>query len=194
VDGHVQPAGAPSRALALDELARRTLAYGSPHAPVEGHGRVGQTSRAPACAAHLSHVAVDRETGAVRLKGHVIVQDVGRALNPALVKDQLLGGTVQGFGWALYEEMRFDEIGQLRTATLADYALPTPGVLPPIETVLVEVPAPDGPFGAKGVGEAPVVATAAAVANAVAAATGVRPRELPMTPERVWRALRRDSP
>ena len=194
VDGAVQPAGAPSRALALDELARRTMAFGSPHAPVEGHGRVAQTSRAPAAAAHLSHVAVDRETGGVRLLGHVVIQDVGRALNPALVEDQLLGGTVQGLGWALYEELSFDEIGQLRTTTLVDYALPTAGVLPPIETVLVEIPAPDGPFGAKGVGEAPVVATAAAVANAVAAATGARLRELPMTPERVWRALRNESP
>ena len=126
--------------------------------------------------------------------GHVVIQDVGRALNPALVEDQLLGGTVQGLGWALYEELSFDEIGQLRTTTLVDYALPTAGVLPPIETVLVEIPAPDGPFGAKGVGEAPVVATAAAVANAVAAATGTRLRELPMTPERVWRALRNESP
>jgi CO/xanthine dehydrogenase Mo-binding subunit len=185
----VQPVGVPSRAVPLAEIARRALDFGSPHAPVEGHGGVGQASLAPAAAAHISHVAVDRETGGVRLLHHVVIQDVGRALNPALVRDQLLGGTVQGIGWALFEEMLFDEFGQLRTATLADYALPAAGVLPPIETVLVEVPAPDGPFGAKGIGEAPVVACAPAVANAIAAAAGVRMRELPMTPERVWRAL-----
>ncbi len=186
----VRPRGAPSRAVSIADLARRALDFGSPHEPVEGHGGVAQTSRAPSVAAHLSHVAVDRETGGVRLLGHVVIQDAGRALNPALVEDQMLGGTVQGLGWALYEEMVHDEAGQLRTGTFADYAIPTAGMLPPIETVIVEVPAPDGPFGAKGIGEAPVVATAAAVANAIAAATGVRMRRLPMTPQRVWAALR----
>jgi CO/xanthine dehydrogenase Mo-binding subunit len=189
-DGLVRPRGAPSRAVPIAELARRALHFGSPHQPIEGHGGVAQTTRAPSAAAHLSHVAVDRETGGVRLLRHVVIQDVGRALNPALVEDQMLGGTVQGLGWALYEEMLHDEAGQLRTATFVDYAIPTAGVLPPIETVIVEVPAPDGPFGAKGIGEAPVVATAAAVANAIAAATGVRMRRLPMTPQRVWAALR----
>jgi CO/xanthine dehydrogenase Mo-binding subunit len=189
-DGLVRPRGAPSRAVPVADLARRALDFGSPHEPIEGHGGVAQTSRAPSSAAHLSHVAVDRETGGVRLLHHVVIQDVGFALNPALVEDQMLGGTVQGLGWALYEEMLHDEAGQLRTGTFADYSIPTAGVLPPIETVIVEVPAPDGPFGAKGVGEAPVVATAAAVANAIAAATGVRMRRLPMTPQRVWAALR----
>jgi len=189
-DGAVQPAGSPSRAIPIAELARKVLAFGSPHEPVEGYAGVAQTSRAPSAAAHLSHVRVDRETGAVALLGHVVVQDVGRALNPALVEGQMLGGTTQGLGWALFEELAHDEGGQLRTGSFVDYAMPTAEAMPPIETQVVEVPAPDGPFGAKGIGEAPVIAVAAAVANAIAAATGVRLRELPMTPQRVWAALR----
>ena len=111
-------------------------------------------------------------------------------LNPALVEGQLLGGTAQGIGWALYEELAHDEFGQLRTGSFVDYAIPSAGGMPPVEIEIVEVPAPDGPFGAKGIGEAPVIAAAAAVANGIAAATGgLRLRELPMTPRRVWTAL-----
>jgi CO/xanthine dehydrogenase Mo-binding subunit len=120
---------------------------------------------------------------------HVVAQDVGRALNPALVEDQLLGGVTQGIGWALFEELAHDAAGQLRTGSLVEYAIPSAESVPPIEMEIVEVPAPDGPFGAKGIGEGPVIATAAAVAAAIAAATGVRLRELPMSPLRVWTAL-----
>jgi CO/xanthine dehydrogenase Mo-binding subunit len=106
----------------------------------------------------------------------------------------MLGGTVQGLGWALLEELVYDEYGQLLTGSFVDYAMPVAGSVPPIDTEIVEVPAPEGPFGAKGVGEAPVVAVAGAVANAIAAATGgVRARRLPMTAERVWRALQGDD-
>jgi CO/xanthine dehydrogenase Mo-binding subunit len=122
--------------------------------------------------------------------GHVVAQDVGRALNPALVAGQMQGGTAQGFGWALLEELAYDENGQPATGSFVEYAMPTAGGVPWIDTEIVEVPAPEGPYGAKGVGEAPVIAVAGAVANAVAAATGgLRMRRLPMTPERVWRAL-----
>jgi CO/xanthine dehydrogenase Mo-binding subunit len=190
VDGAIQPAGVPAKAVAIEQLAAKILRFGSPHPPVEGHGRSAQPP-APQAAAHLSHVRVDPDTGAVKALGHVVAQDVGRALNPALVRGQMHGGAVQGLGWALLEELRHDGEGQLSTGTLVDYALPTAAGTPGIETEIVEVPAPEGPFGAKGVGEAPVVGAAAAVANALAAATGgVRMRRLPMTPERVWRALR----
>lgn len=186
VGGRIQPAGVPAKAIAVDALAAKILRFGSPHPPVEGHGRVAPAA-APQAAAHLSHVRVDPETGAVTALRHVVAQDVGRALNPALVAGQMMGGATQGLGWALLEELVYDEHGQLASGTLVDYALPTSGVTPEIETLIVEVPAPDGPFGAKGVGEAPVVAAPASVANAVAAATGgVRMRRLPMTPERVW--------
>jgi CO/xanthine dehydrogenase Mo-binding subunit len=189
VDGTVQPHGVPARAISIEELASKILSFGGPHPPVEGHGRVS-LSRAPQSAAHLSHVRVDPDTGAVTVLGHVIAQDVGRALNPALVEGQMCGGTAQGLGWALLEEISHDSHGQLTTGTFVDYPLPTAAFTPWIDTEIVEVPAPEGPFGAKGVGEAPVVGVPGAVANAIAAATaGARVRRLPMTPERVWQAL-----
>jgi CO/xanthine dehydrogenase Mo-binding subunit len=134
-------------------------------------------------------VRVDEATGRVQVLEVVVAQDVGRALNPALVEGQMRGGVAQGIGWALLEELVHDERGQLVTGSFMSYAVPSAGDVPPIETIIVEVPAPEGPFGARGVGEAPVVPTAAAVANAITAATGWRPRELPMTPRRVWAAL-----
>ena len=155
-NGSVRPQGVPARAISIEELAAKILTFGSPHPPVEGHGRVS-LSQAPQAAAHISHVRVDRDTGAVTVLGHVIAQDVGRALNPALVEGQMCGGTAQGLGWALPEEISHDEHGQLTTGTFVDYALPTAAFTPPIDTEIVEVPAPEGPFGAKGVGEAPVV-------------------------------------
>jgi CO/xanthine dehydrogenase Mo-binding subunit len=189
VDGAVRPVGSPDRAMTVAELAKKVLSFGSPYAPVEGHAGVAQTSRAPGAAAHLSHVRVDRETGDVTLLHHVVAQDVGFALNPALVEGQLLGGTAQGFGWALLEQLAYDGNGQLRTGSFVEYAMPTIDRVPPIDVEIVEVPAPDGPYGAKGVGEPPVIGVPAAVANAIADAVGVRLRELPITPERVWRAL-----
>jgi CO/xanthine dehydrogenase Mo-binding subunit len=127
------------------------------------------------------------------LEDHV-VQDVGRVLNPALVTGQEHGAAAQGVGWATLEALVHDEHGQLLSGTFVDYALPRADDVGRLVTTQVEVPAPDGPLGAKGIGEAPVIAGAAAVANAVAAATGVRLRRLPMTQERVWRALQRADP
>jgi len=194
VDGKVQPVGTPSRALDVRELAQEILRFGGRYEPVEGHGRTAQTSRAPGAAAHLAHVRVDPETGRVDVLAHAVVQDVGRALNPDLVEGQMQGGTAQGIGWALTEALGTDEHGQLLAGSFVDYAVPTIDRVPPMDLEIVEVPAPDGPFGAKGVGEPPVIGVAAAVANAVAAATGVRVRELPLTDERVWSALRAAQP
>jgi len=190
VDGVVRAVGAPDRSITVEEIARKTLRFGGRHEPIEGHGGSAQIRGAPSVAAHLAHVRVDRQTGEVELLAHVIAQDVGRALNPALVEGQMRGGTTQGMGWALFEQLDHDEDGRLVTGSFLDYAIPVAERVPEIETLIVEVPAPDGPFGAKGIGEAPVVAAAPAIANAVAAATGVRFRELPMTPPRVWAALR----
>jgi CO/xanthine dehydrogenase Mo-binding subunit len=189
VDGAIQPVGVPAKALPIDELAPKILSFGSRHMPVEGHGRSAQTP-APQAAAHISHVRVDPETGQVTVLDHVIAQDVGRALNPALVEGQMQGGTVQGLGWALLEELAHDDHGQLTTGTFVDYAMPSAQGTPSIDAQIVEVPAPEGPYGAKGVGEAPIVGVAAAVGNAIAAATGgVRLTRLPMTPQRVWQAV-----
>ena len=189
VDGVVRAVGSPDHSITVAEISAKALRFGGRYEPIEGHGGSAQTRGAPSVAAHLAHVRVDRETGEVTLLAHVIAQDVGRALNPALVEGQMRGGAAQGIGWALFEELVHDEGGQLLTNSFLDYAIPLADRVPDIDTLIVEVPAPDGPFGAKGIGEAPVVAAAPAIANALAAAVGVRLRELPMTAPRVWAAL-----
>ena len=189
VDGVVRAVGAPDRSITVEEIARKALRFGGRYEPIEGHGGSAQTMGAPSVAGHISHVRVDRDTGEVELLRHVIAQDVGRALNPALVEGQMRGGATQGMGWALFEQLEHDEDGRLLTGSVLDYASPRAERVPEIDTLIVEVPAPDGPFGAKGIGEAPVVGAPAAIANAVAAATGTRMRELPLTAPRVWAAL-----
>jgi CO/xanthine dehydrogenase Mo-binding subunit len=191
VNGQVQVRGAPDRGLLLKDLADKTYDWGSRHAPVYGAGRFAVEDSAPAFNAQLAEVEVDADTGAVRVHKLVVVQDVGRAINPLAVQGQMRGGATQGIGWALYEQMLYDDGGQLVTGTLMEYTLPSISqTAPDIDTVLVEVPSEYGPFGARGVGEAPVVPTAAAVANAVADATGVRLTDLPLTAPRVWAVLR----
>ena len=115
--------------------------------------------------------------------------DVGKAINPMAVQGQIEGGVVQGLGYALCEEMVWDS-GRLANPSLMDYKIPGAADAPPaIHTILIEDPDETGPFGAKGVGEPPLVGIAPAIANAVARASGVRLRRLPMTPERVLRAI-----
>jgi len=190
VEGAVRVKGYPAKSIKLGDLASRIMRFGGHHAPIFGSGRVAQDKSAPAFSAQLAEVAVDRETGEVRVERLVVVQDVGKAINPLIVQGQMMGGAVQGLGWALYEDMRYGAEGQPITASLVEYALPSIQQAPPvIETVLVEVASEHGPLGARGVGEPPIVPTAAAVANAIADATGVRLRDLPMTAPKVLAAL-----
>jgi CO/xanthine dehydrogenase Mo-binding subunit len=190
VDGMVVPAGSPDRGRPLAEFASELHDFGSSHPPVEGHATTVQKSLAPSVAAHLAHVRLDPETGVVTLLGYVVAQDVGRALNPALVEGQMRGAAAQAIGWALYEALIHDGEGQLLTGTLLDYTVPRAAHIPAIDALVVEVPAPDGPFGAKGIGEAPVIPGGAAIGSAIVAAGGPRMVSLPMTAGRVWAALR----
>lgn len=187
-DGRAHVRGAPARWVGLGELAAKSERFGSSHPPVYGQGRAAVNKASPGFAVHLVKVAVDEDTGKVAPLEYVAVQDVGRALNPAEVAGQITGGVVQGIGRALTEHLIHDGNGQLVTNSFMDYSIPTAGEVPPIHVEMVEVPAPRGPFGAKGVGEPPVVPCAAALANAVADALGRHPVELPMTPEVVLRS------
>jgi CO/xanthine dehydrogenase Mo-binding subunit len=193
-DRAVRVRGVPARAVAIAELAKASMQFGAKYEPVYGRGGSATVARSPAFAAHLSEVEVDTETGAVHVTRHLTVQDVGRAINPAAVEGQIQGGVVQGIGWALLERMPYDAEGQLLAATLMDYALPQSDQAPPVESVLLEVASEHGPFGAKGVGEPPVVGVPAAVANAVAAATGWRFTSLPITAQEVVTALDGHAP
>ena len=187
VDGVVRPLGTPEKGIPIARLVRANAR--ADRAPIEGHASTQHTSLAPSVAGFVAHVRVDPDTGEVELVEMRAVQDVGRALNPALVTGQQLGAAAQAAGWALHEELVHDDAGQLLSATFLDYKLPRAEDVPSLRSSYVEIPAPEGPFGAKGIAEAAVVAGAAAIANAVAAATGRRPRELPMTAPRVWRLL-----
>ncbi|MCS7050342.1 MAG: xanthine dehydrogenase family protein molybdopterin-binding subunit [Thermomicrobium sp.] len=193
VAGTVRVRGVPDRAVTLQQIASMSMAFGGRYAPVYGTGRVAVTQQSPGFDAQIAHVRVDPETGRVELLDLVAVQDVGRALNPALVEEQLHGGMGQGVGWALHEAMRWDANGQPVNPTFLDYDVPKASQLPALEIALVEVPSPIGPFGAKGVGEPPVVPTAAAIANAITDATGIRCTDLPISPEQVYRALIRSD-
>jgi CO/xanthine dehydrogenase Mo-binding subunit len=189
-DGKVMVKGVPEKYITLQQIAANSMRFGAPYEPVYGRGRSANRVSSPMFAAHLTRVAVDPETGEVRVLEYIAAQDVGRAINPAEVEGQIHGGVVQGIGWALLEGMTYDELGQLLTSTLMDYALPHSQDVPTITPLLVEVPSELGPFGAKGVGEPPVVPVAAAIANAIRDAIGVRMTELPMTPERVFASMR----
>jgi len=189
VDGTVRVRGVPSRAVAVADVIKMTSGFGAQHAPVFGVASEAITTRAPAFGAHVAAVDVDADSGRVRVTGYAVAQDVGRAINPALVRGQIHGGVAQGIGWALLEQMVYDEGGTLTTGTFADYALPRSTDVPPVDVHLVEVPSVRGPFGAKGVGEPPVVPVAAAIANAIGDASGARVDVLPITPQRVVAAL-----
>lgn len=189
--GKVQVKGVPEKHVTLQQIAASSMRFGAPYEPVYGRGRSAIRASSPAFAAHLARVAVDPETGEVRVLDYVAAQDVGLAINPAEVEGQIYGGVVQGIGWALFEGMAYDEDGQLLTSTLMDYALPLGKDVPTITPLVVEEPSDQGPLGARGVGEPPVVPVAAAIANAIKDAIGARVSELPMTPERVLAAMQK---
>jgi CO/xanthine dehydrogenase Mo-binding subunit len=188
VDGQIFVRGVPSKSMTMAD-AFRLSTNAQKHAPVLGRGQTVVSDHSPGMAVHIARVRVDPETGKVWPVKYVAIQDVGRAINPALVEDQMHGGAVQGVGWGLYEQIVFDENGTAITGSFMDYTMPKASQSPDVEAVLVEVPSVLGPFGAKGVGEPPVIPGAAAWANAVRDACGVRITELPLTAERVWRAM-----
>jgi CO/xanthine dehydrogenase Mo-binding subunit len=135
-------------------------------------------------------VEVDPETGVVSVIRYTASQDVGKAIHPSYVEGQVQGGVAQGVGWALNEEYVFDREGRMENAGFLDYRMPVASDLPMLDAILVETaPNPRHPFGAKGVGEVPIVPPLAAVANAVSAAIGVRMPDLPLSPPKVLAAL-----
>ncbi|MCH7812492.1 MAG: xanthine dehydrogenase family protein molybdopterin-binding subunit [Planctomycetes bacterium] len=142
--------------------------------------------------AHVSQVLVDVETGAVKVERHIACHDVGKAINPQAVEGQIAGGVAQGIGMALMEEV-ITRNGRILNANFTDYILPTVFDVPTVECIILENDDPGGPFGARGIGEPPLIGAVPAVLSAIADAIGVAPTHLPCTPERIWRLLQEAS-
>jgi carbon-monoxide dehydrogenase large subunit len=141
---------------------------------------------------HVAVAEVDVETGEARLIRHIAVDDCGTVLNHMLVEGQIHGGVAQGVAQALYEEFVYDSEGNPLTTSLIDYAIPTIGEIPAIETVPMETPTPLNPLGAKGIGESGTIGATPAAQNAVIDAVsylGVRHIDMPLHPMRVWEAI-----
>jgi aerobic carbon-monoxide dehydrogenase large subunit len=147
--------------------------------------------------AHVAHVAVDPETGKIEVLRYVVVEDIGRCINPLIVHGQTVGAAVQGIGATILEELVYDDNGQLLSGTFMDYTLPTSTDAPSIDSVILEeAPSPLNPLGVKGAGEGGIVATGAALANAVShalASLGIQVAELPLSPDRVRNWIRASS-
>lgn len=185
-DGVVVVKGVPGKGISVKDVARQTTRFGGKYAPLAAQGSSALTVAYPAFTVHVVKAKVDPDTGHVRLSDYLAVQDVGRALNPKEVQGQIMGGVMQGIGRALLERMAFDDQGVLVGSSFLDYLMPTMHDAPPIQVELVEVPAPIGPFGAKGVGEPPAVPGAAAITSAVEEAMrGAELPGVPITPDMV---------
>jgi CO/xanthine dehydrogenase Mo-binding subunit len=162
--------------------------YDPPTQPLDSRGQ-GKPYAVYGWGAQIVELDVDMALGTVKLVKITAAHDVGKAINPLLAEGQVEGGIAQGIGMALMEEYIPG-----RTENLHDYLIPTIGDVPPIETILVEVPDPEGPFGAKGLGEHVLIPTAPAILNAIRHATGVLVRKLPATPTRILAAIREARP
>ncbi|MBI4641672.1 MAG: xanthine dehydrogenase family protein molybdopterin-binding subunit [Candidatus Tectomicrobia bacterium] len=186
-DGRVFVKGSPERSLSLREIYG--IGVRSKGGPMISTASTGVLPATVNFVLEAAEVEVDPETGEVELLDLVAVEDVGFAINPMSVEGQIEGGVVQGVGYALMEEMVFKD-GKVINPHLLDYKIPCSLDVPKVRTVLIEERASNSPYGAKGVGEPPIVPTAAAIANAIANAIGARVKELPITPDRILKALK----
>lgn len=178
-EDHGVIAGPDGKELSFAELAKKIIATGE---SITASASISAPSSSNAFGVHCVDVEVDAETGKVQILRYTAAQDAGTAIHPAYVEGQIQGGAVQGIGWALNEEYFYDKDGLLRNGNFLDYRMPTCFDLPDIETIIVEVPNPDHPFGVRGVGEVPICPPPAALNSAIHDAVGVRMQKLPMSP------------
>jgi len=185
-DGGVAHTKDADKQLTFRQIAARQNATGG---PITGRAGVNPRGAGPSIGTHIVDVEVDPETGKVTILRYTAVQDAGKAIHPSYVEGQMQGGAVQGIGWALNEEYYYNDEGHMVNASFLDYRMPTSLDLPMIDTVIVEVPNPNHPYGVRGVGEVSVVPPMAALSNAIYRAIGVRLNRLPMSPGRILEAL-----
>jgi CO/xanthine dehydrogenase Mo-binding subunit len=185
----VRPAGSNAgkhKPMSLTDIAKLA---GKTGGPIVGYSRMNAHGAAPSFATHIADVEVDPDTGKVSVVRYTAIQDAGRAIHPSYVEGQYQGGVVQGIGWALNEEYIYGSDGRMQNAGFLDYRIPVASDLPMIDTIIIEVPNPNHPYGVRGVGETPICPPMGAIANAVADATGVRFTTLPMSPPKVLKGL-----
>ncbi|MBI3973126.1 MAG: xanthine dehydrogenase family protein molybdopterin-binding subunit [Chloroflexi bacterium] len=187
-NGRVSVKGNDESLVTVAQLGQ--MALRSKGGPIVGHGSFASEPSATTTAAQIVKVSFDPDTGQVRLRKLYGSLDVGKALNPMACEGQMEGGLVQGFAWGLMEQMRYAEDGRNWNPGLLDYRVPTTLDFPDIESVMVEMPTKNGPFGVKGIGEPPIAPGVACLVSAVADATGVWINEVPLTPERVLHAIK----
>jgi CO/xanthine dehydrogenase Mo-binding subunit len=193
-DGQAKPASSnvgDFPPMSLREIASKAALTGG---PLTAAASVNAGGQAPGFSTQFCDVEVDPETGKVTILRFIVAQDVGKAIHPSYVEGQMQGGVVQGIGWALNEEYIYDKQGRLDNAGFLDYRCPVASDLPMIDTIMVEVPNPTHPYGAKGVGEVNICPPMAAIANAIENAIGARLTELPMSPPKVRAAVDEIAP
>ena len=188
-DGHARPAGGNVAQFAPMSLAEIAKMAGKTGGTIAGHAEINAQGAGPGFGTHIVDVEVDKQTGSVKILRYTVVQDVGKAIHPAYVEGQLQGGAVQGIGWALNEEYVYGDDGVLQNPGFLDYRIPVASDLPFIDTVIVEVPNPNHPYGVRGCGEVPIIPPLAAIANAIENAIGLRLCQLPFSPPRVLKAI-----
>ncbi len=199
-NGAYQVKGLPSRTVNLKDIAARAYSDNLP-ADMDGGLEATDFFRPPGSVfpfgAHVAVVEIDRETGAVTVRDFFTVDDCGPRISPLLAEGQIHGGLAQGIGQALWEEVVFDESGQMLSGSLLEYAVPHADSFPMFVTDQTETPTPNNPLGAKGIGEAATIGSTPAIANAVMDALkpfGVKHVDMPLTPEKIWRAMQTPSP
>jgi CO/xanthine dehydrogenase Mo-binding subunit len=199
-EGHVFSKDSPQDRIPLEDLASRAPAGGlrsrtesnpdpTPYDPSRLTSCFYPAFHHPSFHCHAAEVEVDPGTGIVRVRHYAAAHDIGRAINPTLIEGQIEGGVMQGIGMGLMEEVLYDEQGLRTNTNWTDYKVPTMADLPEIQAIIVEQRSTLGPYGSKGLGESPVLHPPAALANAIAAATGVRFRALPITAEKIAMTL-----
>ena len=195
--GKVNVIGDATRAVTLGELARRANPLRGAVRPgtepgLEATAYFGPDRGSTASGVHAMQVEVDPETAMVKIARYVVVHDCGRVINPLIVEGQIQGGVAQGIGNAFYEQLRYDENGQLMNASFMDYLLPTASEVPAVEISHAETPSPLNPLGVKGVGEAGCIPTGAVFAQAVEdalAEPGLEILEIPLSPNRLYEII-----
>jgi CO/xanthine dehydrogenase Mo-binding subunit len=188
-DGQAKAKGESRGNLAPLSLKEIAAAAGNTGGPIAGHNELVADGAGVSFATHICDVEVDPETGKTTVLRYTVIQDAGKAVHPTYVEGQYQGGAAQGIGWALNEEYVYGKDGRLQNAGFLDYRIPVCSDLPFIDTVILEIPNPNHPYGVRGVGETSIVPPLAAIGNAVSNAAGVRMTHVPMSPPRILKAI-----